>query len=385
MRLLFLAVGVLAQREKGFDAEPDSGGAVRRTPDGCDPSVTATSLLTDPVFACAESFTDEASLLARVGQPACTQVNSVDAGDVCRAMRRGWWRTSRQLLPLVADDEKVRIRQFVEQHRAGARDVIALMRPQSERRPMDDELTLVTPACQWAQNMSHVAIAVRYSPKKHGPVSVASVMVEGRQININATHVEVRAQEKSSSSSSTRTFKRLTLFSFLSCPVSCVQFDALARGKPLRFRLELELAADIVPDGSTWSVDSPGRLTLSLIKYQKVRWRTLAKGKAKEGVRRGPITTWYEKQEAFGLEWAADEMLQGKDDDNDAKPAPAKPKPKQPSPPSPPPQKPPKDAGAEAEAAKPKVSKPKKAKAEKAAEKEKSKSKKKSGGGWWPF
>ena len=24
---------------------------------------------------------------------------------------------------------------------------------------MDDELTLVTPACQWAQNMSHVAIA----------------------------------------------------------------------------------------------------------------------------------------------------------------------------------------------------------------------------------
>ena len=57
---------------------------------------------------------------------------------------------------------------------------------------------------------------MRYSPKKHGPVSVANI--DGEDVQLNRTHLT---------------------------------FSALARGKPLRFALELELEGAILPDGST--------------------------------------------------------------------------------------------------------------------------------------
>ena len=132
----------------------------------------------------------------------------------------------------VADDERVPIRQFLEAYRAGASAIVTLVRPPSTRRAGGDgERALITPACQWAQNASVVAVSVRYSPKKHGPVSVANV--DEPRVSLNATHVE---------------------------------FDALARGKPLHFAWELELAARIVPEQSEWSTGSPGRLTLTLAK-----------------------------------------------------------------------------------------------------------------------
>jgi hypothetical protein len=148
--------------------------------DACEPSVNAASLLSTPVASCAGAFGDEDALLADSGG-SCT----VEADAVCHMVRRGWFRAAKSALPYVrqagtagtlcgahlsarsracssmADESRTRVRKFLEARRDGANSVIALV-----RRGGDDERTVVTPACQWAQNGSIVALAVRYSPKK---------------------------------------------------------------------------------------------------------------------------------------------------------------------------------------------------------------------------
>lgn len=142
----------------------------------------------------------------------------------------------------------------------------------------------MTPACQWAQNHTTVALAVRYSPKKHGPVSVASV--KEPQVVLNESHVS---------------------------------WTAIARPHARReilFALLLELHAPINPEGSSWSVGSAGRLTFSLAKATGGKWPALTKPTGKD-TRRGPITIWFEMQEHFGSAFAAGDA----DESMDAPPA----------------------------------------------------------------
>lgn len=228
----------------------------------CEPTATETSLATQPVSACASSFDDEDTLLAAIAAGTCA--GGIQASAACSMMRHGWRRAALALLPsLAADEDRVSLRQFLESRREGASSVISLLRLGGD----DGLRSLVAPAVQWAQNQTVVALAVRYSPKRHGPVSVSSV--EEPNVSLNATHLS---------------------------------FDALARPharRELRFELLLELHAPISPEQSSWTIGSAGRLTLTLVKQSPAIWPKLAQPAA-EGARRGPITPWFEKQQVLG-------------------------------------------------------------------------------------
>lgn len=218
-------------------------------------------------------------------------------------MRRRWWRATRTLTPSVGNTGRIQIRQYAEALRDGARDVISLTQQHDNA-----ERSLIVPACQWAQNdtavvsdsahafstddvsraahahtafRTHVtmlpsaaalaqAVAVRYSPKKHGPVSVANV--DDTDVQLNATHLLFSALAKRSANSH----------------------------RPLRFELNLELEGPIDPELSTWSAGTAGRLTLTLAKANSSlhHWARLAKPPT-DGVRRGHISTWFEMAEHF--------------------------------------------------------------------------------------
>ena len=84
-------------------------------------------------------------------------------------------------------------------------------------------------------------------------------------------------------------------------------YSSLARGKPLRFHLVLELHAPILPDASSYSTSAAGRITFWLTKDTTVsgtgtgaHWSQLTAAVPGEGVRQGAITTWYEMQELLG-------------------------------------------------------------------------------------
>ena len=152
------------------------------------------------------------------------------------------------------------VRHFAEHRRKGNGRVQLL------QGAAHTKAAVVVPAVQWAQNSSLVAIAVRFSPKKHGPVSVASV--EQPKVLITEKHLSFSAAGLS-----------------------------VNGGKHLRFELELPLAHAIDAEASTWSAaPGGGRLTVQLAKGTVgERWRTLATPPAADGggARRGHNSTWW--------------------------------------------------------------------------------------------
>ena len=108
-------------------------------------------------------------------------------------------------------------------------------------------MSVVVPAVQWAQTKSVVHVLVRFSPKKHGPVSVATV--DEPDVALNATHLRFSATARPSVNSGK---------------------------KPLRFELCIALDKPIDPAASTHSLASSGRLTLQLAKATTGGWERLA-------------------------------------------------------------------------------------------------------------
>lgn len=202
------------------------------------------------------SFDDEPTLLAAL----CATAEEHDGGPVCMAMRRGWSDAVRLLVPRTSASGATKVRHFAEHRRKEATAVVQLLQGAAHTKA-----AVVVPAVQWAQNSSLVAIAVRFSPKKHGPVSVASV--EQPKVLITEKHLSFSAAGLS-----------------------------VNGGKHLRFELELPLAHAIDAEASTWSAaPGGGRLTVQLAKGTVgERWRTLATPPAADGsgARRGHISTW---------------------------------------------------------------------------------------------
>ena len=110
-----------------------------------------------------------------------------------------------------------------------------------------ESVSVVVPAVQWAQTKSVVHVLVRFSPKKHGPVSVATV--DEPDVALNATHLRFSATARPSVNSGK---------------------------KPLRFELCIALDKPIDPAASTHSLASSGRLTLQLAKATTGGWERLA-------------------------------------------------------------------------------------------------------------
>jgi len=238
--------------------------------DPCDVSMTDATLHTAPVVVdgCPTPFDDEQALLD--ASTRCAARTS-SGGSVCHSMRRGWWAAARALTPLVDDRGRTSVRQHAEGLRAGAASVnLEVLRGGSSKASglSGEGLNVVTPACQWAQNSTVAAVAVRFSPKRYGPVSVANV--DNAHVHLNETHLE---------------------------------FRALARGKPIQFHLLLAFHAPVDMQASTYEIER-GRLEVHLVKAKVEVWPDLA-GPAAEGQRRGPIAKWYERQEHLGSHWAS--------------------------------------------------------------------------------
>lgn len=242
--------------------------------DACDAAETAVTLLRQPIRldSCTMEFEDESSLLSA----ACAAGSTHDGTPVCLAMRRGWWEAVRALAPSTSTVGYRRVRQFSEQRR---RDAITVM--QVLQGDAHTKAAVVVPAVQWAQNGSVVALAVRFSPKKHGPVSVATV--EEPRVLLTEKHLSFSAAGQS-----------------------------VNGGKRLRFELELPLAHAIDTDASRWTTERT-RITAHLVKAESdVHWSALATPPPQDGsgARRGHISTWFEMQQQLG--WSGNP-----DDDDD--------------------------------------------------------------------
>ena len=210
-------------------------------------------------------------------------VAAVPAWMVCLAVRRGWWRLARALLPRLADGgERDHLRQFAQSVKDGAARVVSL-----QQLGGSDDAAIVTPAVQWTQSRTSVHILIRFSPKKHGPVSVSTVT--SPILEINSSHVAFTAHGA-----------------------------PLAR-KPLQFELNLPLAGRIVAERSSHAYGT-GRLTLTLPKADDDdTWKELCVP-AQPGERRGHVTSWWEMAQSLQQQQAGEEGGKGRkgDDSNGA-------------------------------------------------------------------
>lgn len=178
-----------------------SGGlaAERSSLDACDAEDTALSHLADPLLlpGCERSFHHEDELLeSSCLHDTATALAADGSAAACAALRKQWFRAARAIEKaqwLTSATERARVRSFAQAFRSGAAEIVALV-----LRGGSGVENTVIPAIQWAQNQSSVAVLVRYSPKKHGPVSVASV--EEPEISLSSTSIAFKGLGRPNSS-----------------------------------------------------------------------------------------------------------------------------------------------------------------------------------------
>lgn len=248
--------------------------------DSCAADETSTTFLLGPIMLDdGFAFDDEASIVAWAEGPGSDVQH--DGATVCAALRRGWQSAARALVRTATDAGRTRIRHFAEFRRRETTSVVQLL--QSTVHTTD---ATIVPAVQWAQNGSTVAVMVRFSPKKHGPVSVS--VVDKPEVSLTASHLSFTGEGNS-----------------------------VNGGKRLRFALELPFTHDIVPEASTFNPSGTGgRVTLQLAKAKTgEHWATLARAiTASDGSdghqprRVGPISSWFEMQMQFEEEARAREV-----------------------------------------------------------------------------
>ena len=239
--------------------------------DSCAADETSTTFLLGPIMLDdGFAFDNEASIVAWAEGPGSDVQH--DGATVCAALRRGWQSAARALVRTATDAGRTRIRHFAEFRRRETTSVVQLL--QSTVHTTD---ATIVPAVQWAQNGSTVAVMVRFSPKKHGPVSVS--VVDKPEVSLTASHLSFTGEGNS-----------------------------VNGGKRLRFALELPFTHDIVPEASTFNPSGTGgRVTLQLAKAKTgEHWATLARAiTASDGSdghqprRVGPISSWFEMQMQF--------------------------------------------------------------------------------------
>lgn len=117
---------------------------------------------------------------------------------------------------------------------------------------------------QWAQNSSAVFLAVKYATRWSAPGAIEVVDIK---VNIS------------------------------SC---CFELEGFGHHSNIRKRYvaDLPLYADLLPNLSTWSAASVGRLTATLQKAQDSKWPRLTKGKGKDASKH-QIGKWLDMQERW--------------------------------------------------------------------------------------
>eukprot|EP00927_Polykrikos_kofoidii_P067260 TRINITY_DN62770_c0_g1_i1.p1 TRINITY_DN62770_c0_g1~~TRINITY_DN62770_c0_g1_i1.p1 ORF type:complete len:471 (-),score=86.82 TRINITY_DN62770_c0_g1_i1:104-1516(-) len=132
-------------------------------------------------------------------------------------------------------------------------------------RGQTDGLDEVHCAVQWSQNSSAVFIAVKYAARWSAPGAIEVVDVK--------TNVTARK----------------------------FQLSGYGHHSSIRkhYTVDLDLLDNVLPDFSTWSAASVGRMTATLIKKKPRKWSRLT---LKEGKLKHQVTTWLDMEERWASE-----------------------------------------------------------------------------------
>eukprot|EP00499_Haloplacidia_sp_CaronLabIsolate_P007576 CAMPEP_0196770316 /NCGR_PEP_ID=MMETSP1104-20130614/1071_1 /TAXON_ID=33652 /ORGANISM="Cafeteria sp., Strain Caron Lab Isolate" /LENGTH=330 /DNA_ID=CAMNT_0042140427 /DNA_START=97 /DNA_END=1089 /DNA_ORIENTATION=- len=171
------------------------------------------------------------------------------------AMERGWWNTARRLVEVCRDrgiDVTGLVHQKASSIRRHLKEIAELLSKPTAMRS-------IHPAFQWAQSGDAIFLNVKFAHRIDAPATLDCV----GDVSMTNTSLHLLAPcEKS--------------------------------GK--RFELRLDFLRDIVPDNSTWSVASVGRMTFTLAKSESDdAWPRLLKSRRKPG----NMHVWWSMRERY--------------------------------------------------------------------------------------
>ena len=214
-----------------------------------------------------DASSDQAGALDAIGKATPEMIASLEESDVIMALDRGWFDAAKALLRLlrtrgdsVAAFTDVRAK--ATKIRDEAMGVINLMRTGANA-----EATDVNCAFQWAQRPEFIYLNVKFSSRIDGPVTVLNVDNEKVTLGNNS-----------------------------------ILFEAIGRQKPKTFRLNLTFHGAILPEQSTWSFASVGRMSFTIAKAVNETWPRLLEGKEKPK----NMYAWHDRQSTLDAEVRAE-------------------------------------------------------------------------------
>ena len=209
------------------------------------------------------SAPEQPAAIAQIEAASAEEAAAVSEEDVLLALDRGWFDAAKALLRLmrargdaVATLAEVRAR--ATKMRDQATEVINLMRVGANA-----EATAVNCAFQWAQRPEFVYLNVKFSSRIDGPVTV---------LNVDDERVDLANNS--------------------------LVFEAIGRQKPKTFKLNLTFFGAILPEQSSWSFASVGRMSFTIAKAVNETWPRLLDAKAKPK----NMYAWYERQTVLDAE-----------------------------------------------------------------------------------
>jgi len=214
----------------------------------------------------------EETLLQRLRDPQGAEVDGNDDLELLRTcVSKSWWSAARAIVARtherggsseldVLKKEVTSLTNNLKQ-RADEFSTFAAATFRGQTQGLDE----VNCAMQWAQNSTFVFLGVKYATRWSAP---GAIEISDLSVNITA-------------------------------PV--FQLEGFGHHSSIRKRysVDLPLFADVVPEHSTWSAASVGRMTATLQKAKAEKWPRLTKAKSKS---KHQITSWLDMEER----WAED-------------------------------------------------------------------------------
>jgi hypothetical protein len=152
-------------------------------------------------------------------------------------MRRGYWRCAAEIVNSAAKVAGMDFKSVFDlEQRTILTEITNLKTVIEKSLPMNT----VSPAFQWAQSPTEILLNVKFSHKIDAP---ATLNVEANLVNVTSGRLSLEASD----------------------------------GRKL-FKLDIDFLHDVVPEESTWSMASVGRMTFAIKKAGEARrWNRLTK------------------------------------------------------------------------------------------------------------
>ena len=191
--------------------------------------------------------------------------------DVLLALERGWFDAAKRVLSLMRERgapvaAMASVRASATKIRDQATEVINLMRTGANA-----EETVVSTAFQWAQRPEFIYLNVKFSSRIDGPVTC---------LNVDNERIEFGNEAAGNGTAGT------------------LLFEGTGRQKPKLFRLNLTLHGAILPESSSWSFASVGRMSITIAKAANETWPRLLQSKTKPK----NMHVWHDRQQILDAE-----------------------------------------------------------------------------------